>query len=200
MIVAAVISAICIKLFKKATVIFGVHISAAAPRLVTDAEIFQHPRIFAAVFPAKLCHRRCSAESHIFDPFAHFLHSTRAYITVYICITTELLAKFKILMCSERIVFNNTAPIGIYHLFSVFFRTDAVFPMVFVGKTAAGPTQNGNPHFFKCIYGVATHTVFVWYFRIFADIKSLVNTSAEMFAEMAVNILIDCCYFLIWID
>ena len=38
-------------------VIFGPHISAAAPVFVAYPEIFQFPRLFSSVFPPKFRHR-----------------------------------------------------------------------------------------------------------------------------------------------
>ena len=72
--------------------------------------------------------------------------------------------------------------------------------MVFIGKAAARPAQNGDSHFFKRIDNIAAHTVDIGNIGIFADIKSLINASAQMLGKVTVNVLVDAGYFLIGIN
>ena len=145
-IIAVIITNVCIISLIKTAVIFRVHITAASPRLVTDAEVVDFPRFFTAVLLSKLSHWRDAVKCHIFNPFVHFLNRTGTYITVNICVTAELTAKFKIFMSAKRIILNNTAPMGINHFFTICFIAYSVFPMVFIGKTTAGPTKNRDTH------------------------------------------------------
>ena len=103
-------------------------------------------------------------------------------------------------MRAEGIVLDDTAPMGVYHLFSLGFLADTVLPMIFVRKAAARPTQNGYSHLFQGVYNIAAHTVYIRNIRVFADIHSVIDTSAEVLAEMTVNILADFADFLIWVD
>ena len=50
-------------------IVLRVHISAAAPVFVSNAEEINLPRIRMTVLCAQICHRRDSAEGHVLDPF-----------------------------------------------------------------------------------------------------------------------------------
>ena len=97
MLIAAIITAVSIVSSVKVGIVFRVHISAATPAFVTYAEICQIEGLFPTVSLAKLCHGRYSVEGHIFNPFAHFLNSTRTDVTVYVSVTAKLLAKLEAL-------------------------------------------------------------------------------------------------------
>ncbi len=200
LIILVIISYICIITLEKAAVIFGVHFTAATPAFVTYAEIFNFPRLLSAVFLSEWRHRRITVKGHIFNPFIHLFNSTWANIAVNISITAKLWAEFKKLMSAERVVLYNTAPVRIYHSFSSWLFADTVFPMIFISKASARPAKNGNTHFFKCVYNIASHTVDIGEFWILANIKTLINTSSKMLRKMAVNIFAYFAYFLIRIN
>ena len=191
---------ICVVADKVRSIAFRCHISAASPVFVAYAEVIYNPRLFSAVCFSHFRHWRNAVKRHIFDPFAHFLHRTGAEVAVYISIAPKLTAKLKILVCAERIIFNNSAPVGVDHFFAHFFRADTVFPMVFVGKASARPAKNGNTHLFKRVNNVTAHTVYIRNVGILTYKKTFINTSAEMLAEMAVDILVDFTDFLMRID
>ena len=124
----------------KIGIILGTHIAATAPGLVADCKIIDIPGFFAAVFLSEFRHGGYTVESHVFNPFAHFSYGTASHVTVDICLATELTTEFHELVRTEAVVFNNSAPVGIDHLFSACLIADSVHPVVFVGKTSAGPS------------------------------------------------------------
>jgi len=170
---------------------FGAHIAAAAPILVANAEVFEPPRLFTAVFAAKLAHRGAAAEGHVFDPLAHLLHRAAAEVARYVSVTAYLTAQLKEFVGAEAVVLHNSAPVGVYHFFALGGVADAVAPVIFIRKAAARPAKHGKPHLPKGVHNVAAHTVDIRHGRILADKKPLVNASAEMLREVAVDILID---------
>ena len=145
--VGAVFSDIGVVSFEKTAVIFGIHFAAASPTFISDAEVCNCPRFFMTVLSAKLCHGRNTVEGHIFNPLTHFFNCTRTDISVNICITSELTAKLEILVSAKGIILDNATPMSVNHFLTVFFRSYAVFPMIFIGKAATGPTENRNSHF-----------------------------------------------------
>ena len=199
-IIAVIITNICIISLIKTAVIFRIHITAAAPRLVTDAEVVDFPRFFTAVLLSKLSHWRNAVKCHIFNPFVHFLNRTGTYIAINVCVTAELTAKFKIFMSAKRIILNNTAPVGINHFLSIFLRANTILPMIFVCKAAARPAKYRNMNLLKRFNYVISHSVCVWNRRIFSYVKTLINAASKMLSKVAVNILINLADFMIWVN
>ena len=72
--------------------------------------------------------------------------------------------------------------------------------MILVGKAAAGPSENGQPHLFESIDHINPHTVDIGYIGILAYKKAFVNASAEMLGKIAVDILADGRFLLVGID
>ena len=117
------------------------HIAAAAPVFIAHTKIINLPGLLVSVFLAQIRHGGDAVEGHVLHPFAHLLHCAASHVSVHIGLTAKLLAKFKKLVGAEAVVLHHAAPVGVYHLFTVFFGADAVPPVVLVRKTAARPTQ-----------------------------------------------------------
>ena len=83
-------------------------------------------------------------------------------------------------MCTKAVIFDHAAPMGIYHALSRLFRTDAVFPVIFIRKTAARPAQHRYLHLFESLYYIRSHTVFIRNSRILFHIQPLIDTSSQM--------------------
>ena len=146
------------------------HIAAAAPVFVSYAKEFHFPRIFMAIFSAKISHRRNAIHRDVFHPFRHFLHRSAADIAVDIRVTFQLLDQFKKFMGPEMIVFSHAAPVSVDHRFAVFFRSNSVFPRVFIGEAAAWPTQHRDLNVFQCFNHIDPHPIFIWDLRIFSNV------------------------------
>ena len=170
---------------------FRIHISAAAPVLIADAEEIDSPWLFVAIFRTKVCHRRYTVKCHIFNPLRHLLYSTASHISVDIGFTSDLTAEFKKLVGTEAVVLDNTAPVGVDHFFAAFFRSDTVFPVIFICKTSARPAQYRNFDIFQCFNNIGTHSVHVRNIGIFSYIESFINTSSQMLRKLSLDFLID---------
>jgi hypothetical protein len=63
--------------------------------------------------------------------------------------------------------------------------------MVFIGETAAGPAQVGYLYFFQRFYNIQADTSFVGDAAILSYPESVVNTTTQVFGEMAVDMPAD---------
>ena len=170
---------------------FRIHISAAAPVLIADAEEIDGPRFFVAIFRTKVCHRRYTVKCHIFNPLRHLLYGTASHISVDIGLTSDLTAELKKFVGTETVVLDNAAPVGVDHFFAAFFRSDTVFPVIFICKTSARPAQYRNFDIFQCFNNIGTHSIHVRNIGIFSYIESFINTSSQMLRKLSLDFLID---------
>lgn len=69
--------------------------------------------------------------------------------------------------------------------------TDAVFPVILVGETSARPAQDGNAKPLQGGKDIDADSVCVRNGRIFANPKSFVNASSQVFGEVSVNVAVD---------
>ena len=103
-------------------------------------------------------------------------------------------------MCAERVVFDNAAPVCVYHALAVFFWPDAVLPVVFVCKAAARPAQVRNVNVLECLYYGLVVSVYVWNLRVFAYTEAAVDTAAQMLGKMPVYVGADGLLFVLCVD
>ena len=101
-----------------------------------------------AVGGAFLLERRRLSGGHIFQPFGRFSRSAGPNIDRDVRLGADLVDEVHEFMRSERVRFDNAAPIGIEGHGSLIGRADAVAPVVFVGEAAAGPA---NVRHFYCL-------------------------------------------------
>jgi hypothetical protein len=67
-----------------------------------------------------------------------------------------------------------------------------MFPLVCVSKTTAGPPKIGHLEFLKRIDYVIPYARGIWNgCIILTDVKTIIDTSTEMFREMPVDMLTD---------
>ena len=170
---------------------FRIHISAAAPVLIADAEEIDGPRFFVAIFRTKVCHRRYTVKCHIFNPLRHLLYGTASHISVDIGLTSDLTAELKKLVGTEAVVLDNAAPVGVNHLLAAFLRTDTVLPVILIRKASARPAQYRNFDIFQCFNNIGTHSIHVRNIGIFSYIESFINTSSQMLRKLSLDFLID---------
>ena len=181
-------------------IVFGHHVAAAAPGLVADCKVIDGPGLFPAVRTPQVSHGRHAVEGHVLDPLAHLADRAGSYIAVDVCLASQLLSQIHELMRSEAVVLGDAAPVGVDHLLTVLLGTDAVLPVVLVGKTAAGPAQNGDLHLLQGFDDIVPHAAGIGDGRVFSDIYTFVNASAEMLGEMALYLRVYVSFFLIGID
>ena len=72
--------------------------------------------------------------------------------------------------------------------------------MILVSKTAAGPPQHRQAHILQRVDHIAAHTVHIGNGRILAYIEAFINASAQVLAEITIDIFIDVAQLLIGID
>ncbi|MNJ62294.1 hypothetical protein D3C77_581310 [compost metagenome] len=77
------------------------------------------------------------------------------------------------------------------HAFAAFPRPDAVLPMILIGKAAPRPTQHGNFDLLQRRQNIIANSFRIRDRGVLANPNSLVNTSAQMFRKMTINVFID---------
>lgn len=98
------------------------------------------------------------------------------------------------------IIFHNASPMSVEDGRALFARADAVLPMVFIGETTARPAQDGDLDFFESGDDVIANAAPVRNCAVFADPKTLVDASAEMFGKLAVDVAVNRCAGLIRVN
>ncbi|WP_346086725.1 hypothetical protein [Sphingobacterium ginsenosidimutans] len=95
-------------------------------------------------------------------------------------------------MRTKRIILGHATPPIVHHAGTLRLGADAILPMVRIRKAAAGPTQVGDiqvlerfDHIRPYAIGMRDRIV------LFPHIKSIVNTAAQVFGKMAVNMFAD---------
>ena len=90
-------------------------------------------------------------------------------------------------MGAEAPIFNVATPMDIHSLGPLLKRTDAVPPMIIVGVTASGPSQNRYTKFAEVIHCLLAVAVDVGNWRFLADPQTTVDTRAEMLGKMTMK-------------
>src|SRR5687767_1592030 len=94
-------------------------------------------------------------------------------------------------MRTEAVIFRNTSPPDIDHLWSFVFWADTIFPMVGISKTSTRPAEVGYFQFLQRINYVIAHTICVSDGISLTNIKSAIDTPAKMFGEVSIDVLTD---------
>ena len=137
--VAIVVAAVGLVAAIEVGIVLRAHVATATPRLVAHAQIFHLPGLVASVLSAQLRHRRVAVARHVFHPLGHLFHRAAAHVTADVGLTAKQFAKVQELMRTERVVLDGSAPVVVLHLRTLRARSDAVAPVIFVGKASAGP-------------------------------------------------------------
>src|SRR5690554_5627707 len=103
-------------------------------------------------------------------------------------------------MSPKMVVLGYSTPMGINHGGTFFFRSNAILPMIFVGKTTPGPTQYWHFQSLQCFYYVIPNTPSVGNLRIRSYIDSFVDTSSEVFREMSIDVSVNSTLWLVHVD
>ena len=172
-----------------------IHVSATSPVLVSNAKEIQFPWFLMTIFLTKVSHRGNALKSDILYPFGHFLYGSASQISIYISLASKLLAKFKEFMSTKTVIFYHTAPMCINHFFTCLFRSDTIFPVVFICEASTRPAKHRDFDMFQGFYYICTHSVLIWNRRILTYIDSFIDTSSKMFREMSVNLFVDFALF-----
>ena len=110
----------------------------------------------------------------------HFLDGTAAHIPADVGFAADLLAEIEKFVRTEVVVFCDAAPVGVDHGWAFFPRSDTVLPVIFVGKTAAGPANIGCLGLLERLDDIFPDPTFIRDGRILANPVSIVNAASEM--------------------
>ncbi|MNV77077.1 hypothetical protein D3C71_1704720 [compost metagenome] len=103
-------------------------------------------------------------------------------------------------MRPEVVVLHDASPVRIDHPLAILFRPNAVFPVVFVCKTAPRPAQNRNIQILQRGQNVIPHAVRIPDRRILAHPDAFINTAAQMLGELPVYVPVNLSFSNIGID
>ena len=181
-------------------VVFRSHVATASPALVSHAEIFQVPGLLASILASQVRHRRVAVAGHILHPFGEFLNGSGADITADIRFGAELLAEIHELVGTERVVLDRSAPVVVLHLRALAARSYAVHPVIFVGKAAAGPAQDGHAELLERVEYVGAVTVDVGDVGVGTYPQTTVDACAEVLGKLSVEFLVDLLLALVGMD
>ena len=168
-------------------VVFGAHAAATSPALVAHAEVFHLPGLVASVLPAQACHGRIALGGHVFHPLGQLLDRAAAHVSADVGLAAQHLAEVQELVRAEAVVLDGAAPVVVHHLRALLAGTDAVHPVVFVGKAAAGPAQDGHAELLQGVEHVGAVALDVGYRRVLAHPQAAVDAGAQVFGKLAVD-------------
>jgi hypothetical protein len=126
---------------------------------------------------------------HVLQPFGRFPRSPRTHIDGDVRVSTDLIDEIHELVRAESVGLDHAAPVGVQRYGSL--STDAVPPMVFVGKATARPADVGNLDRLKSSHNVIANAACVRDRGIRANPDSVVNPMAEMLGELSENVAVD---------
>src|SRR6185436_263476 len=90
-------------------------------------------------------------------------------------------------------------PVGVHHLGPLAAYTNAISPVVFVGKTSTRPAKVGYLNFFQCFHYIHADTVLLAHLHGIAHPETIVDTAAKVFREMSIDVTTDSLFGIICI-
>ena len=87
-----------------------------------------------------------------------------AHIAGQVRLGAQQFAHIQEIVGTKAVVFGNAAPPVVYNRRALVFRANAIFPVVGIGKTAAGPAQVRDFQFFQRIYHIVAYAAGYWVF------------------------------------
>ena len=190
--VAVVVAAVGLIAAIEVGVVFRAHVSAAAPRFVSYAEVFHLPCLVASVLAAQLSHWRVAVARHVFHPFGHLFDRAATNVTADVGLAADEFAEVQELVRTEGVVLDGAAPVVVLHFGTLRIRADSIAPVVFVGEASAWPAQHGNLQVLQRFQYVVAIALRVGDWRILAYPQTSINTCAEVFGKLSVDFLVDC--------
>ncbi|OPZ96781.1 MAG: hypothetical protein BWY71_01829 [Planctomycetes bacterium ADurb.Bin412] len=166
------------------------HIPAAPPAFIADADILYLPGFVPAVLPPHFGNRSNLVAGEVLHPLLHLQNRTAAHITGEGRFAAHLFAQVHKFMGSELVALqggpDDVLPDGPFAA-----RADAVLPVIAVGKAAAGPANIGAMYLSQRLDDVGTDSPYVGDGRILAYPDAVVDTAAQVFHELPVNVPAD---------
>ena len=156
--------------------------------------------LLAPVLAAQFGHRCVAVAGHVFHPLGHFLHRAGAHIAADVGFAAQHLAEVEELVRAEGVVFDGASPIVVAQGRSLVTRTDAVHPVIVVGKAAARPSQHGHVEVFHGLKHIVAITLGVGDGGVFAHPQTAVDAGSEVFGKLSVDFLVDFLSALVGMD
>ena len=163
---------------------FRPHVAAAAPGLVADAPVPHVERFFLAVFPAQVGHGGAPGHVAVFHPVGKLLYRAAAHVAGDIGLTSQFPAQGHELVGAEGVVLGHAAPVGVHDGLALCFGTDAVSPVIGIGKAAARPAQHRHMQLFQGVDHIGAQTAV-------GVGQPAVDAAAQMLGKMAVDVFVD---------
>src|SRR5260370_1033663 len=91
-------------------------------------------------------------------------------------------------MGAEAPIFDVASPVDIHALGALLDRPDAITPMIIVGVTAPGPSQDRDAEFPEILDGLLAIAFHVGNWRFLADPQTAVHAGTEMLGKMTVKL------------
>ena len=183
-------------------VVFGIKIAAAAPGFVADAPILHIKRFGVAISSALIGQgRRTGWRIAVFDPLIKLLGGQAAEVGREVGLSADKFAEASEFDCAKRIGFVSLGPAAIRvgrpllrvdpevrTTGSFVARTDAIAPIVLIGKTTARPANHAGFDFTKGLNEFFAEAVDVGDGGLLvAHPDAIVDNAADVFNEVAVN-------------
>jgi hypothetical protein len=93
-------------------------------------------------------------------------------------------------MGPKVVVFHHSTPVGVDGFRTLLIGTNAVHPVIFIGKTSPRPSQHGYLYFFQSLNHIISYAVSVGNRRILTYPKSFIDAPAKMFGKVSINIFV----------
>ena len=103
-------------------------------------------------------------------------------------------------MCTKRVILDGSAPVIVTQRWSLVLRSDAIHPVVIVGKTAARPAQHRNLQRLQGFEHILAVAVDVGNLRTFTHPETTVDARSEVFGELSVDFAVNLCPGLVSMD
>ena len=103
-------------------------------------------------------------------------------------------------MGAKTIILCYITPMRIDHFRPCFSFTDPVPPMILIAKATSRPAKVGYFYFLQCFYNVQPDPVFALQCGCIADPVTIIDTPAEVFGEMAIDVFINRKFALVRVD
>ena len=122
-------------------IVLGRHVPAAAPALVPDAPESHAPGARPPVAAPQIGHRTHAVEVHVLPPLRHFLGCAAPDVPDDEWRGADPADQLEVLVRAEAVVLGDAAPRRVDDLGALRPWTDAVLPVIRVGKAAARPPE-----------------------------------------------------------
>ncbi len=172
-------------------VIVRCHVSAAAPGLVADREVGDLPGAGVAVARPLGGQGGRLVGGEVLQPLRHLARRARTQIGVDVGVGTDELHELEEFVSAERVGFRHPSPVGVEGRRPRCARADAITPMVLIGEATAGPAHQRHVQVAQSRDDVVAEAMRIGDGRVLANPDAFVDSPAQVFRELAVDVAVD---------